>query len=63
MPTQVADFPVIVIRPKESWWTDEVIDAKGNGVFFEKGLKIYKARWVLPNTFGYAGNSGLTQCK
>ncbi|WP_207514612.1 DUF6528 family protein [Longitalea luteola] len=58
-----ADFPVIIIRPKESWWTDEVIDAKGNGVFYEAGLKIYKARWVLPNAFSYPANNEIRQCK
>jgi hypothetical protein len=48
-----AGFPVIIIRPKESWWTDEVIDTAGRRVFYQQGLKIYKARWVLPNTFSY----------
>ncbi len=48
-----ADFPVIIILPKVSWWTDEVLDTKGKRVFFQEGLKIYKARWVLPNTFSY----------
>jgi hypothetical protein len=25
-----SSLPVIIVRPKTSWWTDEVIDAKGN---------------------------------
>jgi hypothetical protein len=58
-----ADFPVIIIRPKQSWWTDEVIDSKGNSIFNETGLKIYKARWVLPNTFSYPTNNEVKQCK
>lgn len=48
-----AGYPVIIIKPKESWWTDEVIDTNGQRVFYQPGLKIYKARWVLPNTFSY----------
>jgi hypothetical protein len=58
-----ADFPVIIIRPKQSWWTDEVIDSQGNSIFNETGLKIYKARWVLPNTFSYPANNVVKQCK
>ncbi len=46
-----AGFPVILCKPKESWWTDEVIDAKGQRVFMQPGLRIYKARWVLPDSF------------
>src|SRR5690606_2193401 len=49
--------PVIVIKPKESWWTDEVIDIKGNRVFRMDGLKIYKARWMLPVPFSYPENN------
>lgn len=56
-------FPVIVSKPKESWWTDEVVDAKGNSVFYQPGLKIYKARWVLPNSFSYPANHSVKQCK
>lgn len=46
-----AGFPVIVCKPKVSWWTDEVLDAQGKRVFMQAGLKIYKARWVLPDPF------------
>lgn len=56
-------FPVIIIKPKQSWWTDEVIDARGNSVFYQPGLKIYKARWVLPNSFSYPTNHIMKQCK
>ena len=48
-----AVLPVIIIKPKTSWWTDEVIDITGKRIFFKEGLKIYKARWVLPNSFSY----------
>ena len=57
------DFPVIIIQPKEKWWTDEVWDAKGNTIFKQAGLRIYKARWMLPNVFGYAKNNTLKICR
>nr|WP_295871246.1 DUF6528 family protein [uncultured Chitinophaga sp.] len=47
-----AGYPVIICKPKVSWWTDEVLDAQGNRVFMQPGLKIYKARWVLDDPFG-----------
>lgn len=46
-------FPSIIIKPTEKWWTDKVIDVDGNSIFQENGLKIYKARWLLPNHFSY----------
>jgi hypothetical protein len=58
-----AALPVIVIRPKTSWWTDEVLDAKGNTVFRQSGLKIYKARWFINNTFSYPEVHNITQCR
>ncbi|GAA0544493.1 DUF6528 family protein [Chitinophaga japonensis] len=56
------DLPVIIIRPKTSWWTDEVIDEKGNTVFYQPGLKIYKARWYLENAFSYPAVHEMKQC-
>lgn len=56
-------FPVILLKPKESWWSDEVVDDKGNTVFYQKGLKIYKARWVLENRFSYPDKDLFRQCK
>lgn len=56
-------LPTIVIKPKEQWWTDEVIDANGNSIFYQKGLKIYKARWLVDNRFSYPENNLIRQCK
>lgn len=56
-------FPVILLKPKESWWADEVIDAKGNTVFLQNGLKIYKARWLLQNLFSYPVSDEFKQCR
>ena len=58
-----AGYPVIIIRPKVSWWTDEVLDAKGNSVFFQKGWKIYKARWVVTNAFSYPEGDRMHICE
>ena len=46
-------FPILVMKPKVKWWSDEVLDIQGNTVFQLKGLEIYKARWFLPNEFSY----------
>ena len=56
-------LPTIVIRPKTSWWTDEVVDEKGNTIFYQSGLKIYKARWFVNNTFSYPAGHDIQQCK
>lgn len=48
-------YPTIVSIPKEQWWTDEILDLQGNSIYREKGLKIYKARWILYNDFSYDG--------
>lgn len=58
-----ASLPVIIIRPKTSWWTDEVIDAKGKTVFHQNGLKIYKARWFINNPFSYPADDSMKQCR
>lgn len=57
-----SDFPIIIMRPKVEWWSDEVLDANGNAVFYKAGLKIYKARWLLNNTFSYPANDEIKQC-
>jgi hypothetical protein len=58
-----AGFPTIMILPKERWWTDEVTDTKGQTVFQQSGLKIYKARWLLKNHFSYPQRHGFVQCR
>jgi hypothetical protein len=56
------NYPVILIRPKEQWWTDEVVDRNGHSIFTQAGFKIYKARLLLINTFSYEKNSGIFLC-
>jgi hypothetical protein len=46
-------FPILIMQPKVKWWSDEVLDLKGDRVFQQTGLKIYKARWFLSNRFSY----------
>lgn len=58
-----AGYPAIVLQPTESWWSDAVLDAKGQPVFKQAGLKIYKARWVLQNAFSYPANEEIHLCK
>ena len=48
-----AGYPIVLVRPKQSWWTDTIVDLDDHVVFSLKGLKIYKARWLLKNTFSY----------
>jgi hypothetical protein len=56
-------FPVIGMLPKVKWWTDEVLDNKGNSIFKEEGLKLYKVRWLLPNLFSYPQHDEINFCK
>ena len=54
--------PTIIIKPKESWWTDEILDAAGNPVFKMDGLRIYKARWMADVPFSYRSKNMFTLC-
>lgn len=47
------NWPTIIMKPKTKWWSDQVIDKEGNNVYTREGMKIYKARWFLPNPFSY----------
>ncbi len=41
-------WPVIVMRPTESWWSNKVTDMDGNVIFqAPEYYRIYKARWIL----------------
>ncbi len=57
------DYPVILLSPEESWWSDKVRDTRGEVIFEEKGFRIYKARWFLPNAFSYPEKHVLGSCK
>lgn len=49
-------LPTIFIHPdgtKGSWWTDEIYSTDGKVIYKQRGLKIYKARWFVENTFSY----------
>jgi hypothetical protein len=57
------DFPVVMIHPKEEWWSDEVISLEGHRVFMKDGYKIYKARWFLENHFSYPVDHEMMVCR
>lgn len=55
-------WPVIIMIPKTSWWSDEVMDTQGNDIFEQPGMKIYKARWLVQNFFSYPENDEMKEC-
>lgn len=57
------DVPTLIMYPREQWWADEVLDIQGNRIFRQQGLKIYKARWLLPNRFSYPEHDSITLCQ
>jgi hypothetical protein len=58
-----AGWPVILMQPRVSWWSDRVLDLHGNIVFLQQGMEIYKARWFLPDAFSYApGDTVFKSC-
>jgi hypothetical protein len=54
--------PAIIITPKESWWTDEILDTRGNRIFQMSGLRIYKARWMEKVPFSYTSKNPFKVC-
>ncbi len=52
----------ILTHPKQSWWTDEVQTIEGKRVYYQEGLKIYKARWFITNPFSYPETHSLRVC-
>ena len=44
---------IIMLKPTEEWWTDGLINEKGENLFKLKGSKIYKGRWMRDNLFSY----------
>lgn len=57
-----AGWPTIIMIPKVSWWSDEVMDTQGNNIFEQQGMKIYKARWFVPNLFSYPPGDKMKEC-
>lgn len=55
-------WPTIIMIPKVSWWSDEVMDTQGNNIFEQQGMKIYKARWFLSNLFSYPDKDQIRFC-
>lgn len=55
-------FPTVLMKPEEKWWSDKVLDAEGNAVFQENGLRIYKARWFVENAFSYPEEDPIKVC-
>lgn len=56
-------YPIVMMLPKEKWWTDEVTDENGKIIFRQMGLKIYKARWLLPDIFSENNDNFFNPCK
>lgn len=55
-------WPVITMKPETQWWSDKVLDSQGEVLFRQSGMKIYKARWFLPNAFSYDDDEQLAFC-
>ena len=51
------------IDTDQLWWNDTIIDLNSNSIYHLAGLKAYKARWLLDNSFSYTGATTLTLCK
>jgi hypothetical protein len=60
------NYPTILLQSidgDQQWYSDKVIDLKGNTVFQLTGLKAYKARWLLHSEFSYDTNTSVRLCK
>lgn len=58
-----AGYPVIILKPKEKWWSDEVVDLEGNSIYQQAGMKAYKARWFVPNRYSYPEKDAFHVCE
>ena len=47
------NIPTLMLQPTESWWSDRLIDPTEKVLFQKPNYKIYKARWMIDNTFSY----------
>lgn len=58
-------FPTMLLRNynDDEWWSDTLVDLSGDAVFQRNDFDMYKARWFLPNTFGYPKYDKVRFCK
>lgn len=60
-----SNYPAILMQSidtDQQWYNNKLIDFGGNTVFQLAGLKMYKARWFLPNSFSYDTVSTVRIC-
>ncbi len=58
-------YPVIVLQgidTQKQWYNDKILDLTDKEIFRTGGLKMYKARWELPNEFSYQANNEFKTC-
>lgn len=48
-------WPIITLKPiAKTWWNSKIVDFNGKPVYQgPEDIKVYKARWMLDNTFSY----------
>lgn len=56
-----AGYGILLINPKESYYTDEITNSNGGSAFYGKNYKMYKARWFVDNQFSYEKNAEFRQ--
>ena len=54
-------YGVLLMKPKESHWSDEVINSNGERAFYGVNYRMYKARWFIDNPFSYGSGSDFIQ--
>lgn len=61
--TGPAGFGTLMLKPNQSWWSDEVMNSAGKRAFYAHGYKMYKARWFTQNSFSYPEDHQFKQSK
>ncbi|TZF85624.1 hypothetical protein FW774_00670 (plasmid) [Pedobacter sp. BS3] len=58
-------YPTLLIAPEntyKAWWTDDIHSLNEPVIFKQEGLKMYKARWFIENSFSYQPGSTIRVC-
>ena len=50
---------ILMIQPTTKWWSNQIIDEQGNSKVELTHSAMYKARWMINNTFSYPENHDL----